>query len=96
MGENQGKLQSESKGSSNIDKLVPQENLRVFCSNTISNKRNVTACTRETCGICNKTAEMTWIRHTLKKESTAIEKQALIGTHKDNIEEEDREGARRK
>ena len=93
MVENHGKLQSESKRSANVDKLVPQENLRVFCSNIISNKRNVEACTRETCDSCNQTVEMTWIKHTLKKDSTAVEKQALIGTHKDNIEEEDREGA---
>jgi hypothetical protein len=40
-----------------------------------------------------KLLKWTWIRLTLKKESSAIEKQALIGTTKDNVEEEDREGA---
>jgi len=57
-GENHGKLQSESKWFVNIYKHLLQKNLRLFCSNIISNKRNVEANKRETCGSCNETGEM--------------------------------------
>ena len=39
-----------------------------------------------------KLRRWTWIRLELKKDSSAVEKQAFIGTHKDNVEEEGREG----
>jgi hypothetical protein len=91
MGENHGKLQSESKGSANTHRLVPNENFRVFCCNVISNKRNVEACTRELAAFVITLRKWTWIRLTLKKDSCFVEKQALIGTHEDNVEK-DREG----
>lgn len=40
-----------------------------------------------------KLRKWTWTRHELKKDSSAVEKQAFIGTHKGNAEEEGREGA---
>jgi hypothetical protein len=92
VGENYRKLQSESKGSANLHRLVPHENFRIFCCNDISNKRNVEVCTREFMAVVITLRKWTWIRLTLKKDSSAVEKQALIGTHKDNVEEEDQEG----
>ena len=47
---------------------------------------------KETVAVVITLRKWTWIRLTLKKDSSVVEKQALIGTHKDNVEEEDREG----